>query len=392
MWKGFKVIDADAHMQEPFDLWSEFIEPEFYDRRPIVNDYEGKTFFHYAAGELFPEGTARGGSGQENREGRGRLRPPKVTARNRQKFGDAWEADWSAESRLKDMDRYGWDKMVCIPGTGAGPIRIEGKDQALIWAITRAWNNWAHHFCSAAPSRLKMVGDLPNQHDIETLVTETRRCVEQLGAVTVTMPTAAKGKVWSDPEYDPFWALAVELDFPVSFHGVMSGDPHTGMRYRGMGGAIVGLEHAIGFPMENMISMGHLIYTGVLERHPELRVSFLEGSAGWLPFWLGRLDDHAVPGHRQEVFFDAATLPLKPSEYFFRQGFVACDGDESALKAAVDLCGDDHIVWNTDYPHPDAPDPDKAIPALLDQPISEEAKRKILWDNPARLYGERILS
>ena len=130
MWKGFKVIDADAHMQEPFDLWSDFIEPEFYDRRPIVNDYEGKTFFHYAAGELFPEGTARGGSGQENREGRGRLRPPKVTARNRQKFGDAWEADWSAESRLKDMDRYGWDKMVCIPGTGAGPIRIEGKDQA----------------------------------------------------------------------------------------------------------------------------------------------------------------------------------------------------------------------------------------------------------------------
>ena len=50
------------------------------------------------------------------------------------------------------------------------------------------------------------------------------------------------------------------------------------------------------------------------------------------------------------------------------------------------------IVWNTDYPHPDAPDPDKAIPALLDQPISEEAKRKILWDNPARLYGERILA
>ena len=135
--------------------------------------------------------------------------------------------------------------------------------------------------------------------------------------------------------------------------------------------------------------MGHLIYTGLLERFPDLKVSFLEGSAGWLPFWLGRLDDHAVPGHRQEVFFDAPTMALKPSEYFYRQGFVACDGDESALSAAVELCGDNHIVWNTDYPHADAPDPEKAIPSLVNQPISEEAKRKILWDNPARLYGKR---
>ena len=47
MWKDFKVLDADAHMQEPFDLWSDFMEPEYYDRRPIVNDYENKQFFHY---------------------------------------------------------------------------------------------------------------------------------------------------------------------------------------------------------------------------------------------------------------------------------------------------------------------------------------------------------
>ena len=69
---------------------------------------------------------------------------------------------------------------------------------------------------------------------------------------------------------------------------------------------------------------------------------------------------------------------------------MACDGDEAALKGAVDLSGDDHIVWNTDYPHADAPDPDKAIPSLLDQPISEESKKKILWDNPIRLYGQKI--
>ena len=92
------------------------------------------------------------------------------------------------------------------------------------------------------------------------------------------------------------------------------------------------------------------------------------------------------------MFFDAPPLTLKPSEYFFRQGFVACDGDEAAVKAAVELSGEDNIVWNTDYPHPDAADPDKAIPSLLDQPISEQAKRKILWDNSVRLYGQRMLT
>ncbi len=401
MWEGYKIIDADAHLQEPFDLWKDFMEPEFYDRRPIVNDYEGGTFFHYAPCELFPEGTMRTPSktGEakvvqttEGTASRGVQRPPIVSARNKEKYGEAYESTWSVESRLKDMDRFGWDKMVCVPGTGAGPVRVEDKDQALIWATARAYNNWAHHFCSAEPSRLKMVAELPGQHDIEGLLTETRRCVEQLGAVSIQMPRAARGSWWHDPQYDGLWDMAQELDFPCSFHGAMSGAPHTGARYRGIGGPVVALEHAIGFPFEDMIAMGHLIYMGILERFSQMRVIFMEGNAGWLPFWLGRLDDHAAVGRRQAVFFDGPPLPLKPSEYFYRQAFVSADCDELGLKAAVDTCGDDNIVWNTDYPHPDAPDPDKAAVSFLAQPISDESKKKILWDNPIRAFGPRIMA
>ena len=85
-------------------------------------------------------------------------------------------------------------------------------------------------------------------------------------------------------------------------------------------------------------------------------------------------------------------LTMTPTEYFKRNIWVACDGDEVGLAAVLDLIGDDNFVWNTDYPHSDAPDPDKALPELLEQPISEESKRKILWDNPVRLFGERITS
>ena len=307
------------------------------------------------------------------------------------KWGEAWEADFSVESRLKDMDTHGWDKMVCIPG-GSQPLRLTGQDPALMAALARSWNNWAHDFCASDPSRLKMVGDLPNQHDIEGLVGETRRAVEELGAVTVMVPKPVDGTWWHDSYYDPFWAAGMELGIPMSFHGVLSGDPHVGTRYQNQPGQFIALEHVMGFAFENMISMGHVIYSGILERFPQLRVSFLEGNVGWLPFWLGRLDDHAVEGRRQAVFFDAPPLKMKPSEYFYRQGFVACDGDEAAVKAAVDLCGDDNIVWNTDYPHPDAPDADKAIASLLDQPISDASKEKILWDNSVKLYGHRMLA
>ena len=384
MINGLKVIDADAHMQEPLDLWDRFVEPAFYDRRPKIKDHRYKLFFQYEPGELYEEQ-------DPDKDQMGRARPIEILERQPIKYGEAYEEWWSAESRLRDMDRYGWDKMVLIPGTGAQPLRLEGKDPDLMWALSRAYHNWCHDFASADPNRLKMVATFP-PYDLERTLIEFRRAVTELGAVTVMMPKPPEGKFWHDPDYDPFWDLAVELDVPVCFHGVNSGSPHTGKRYQGISGTLIALEHAIGFPFENMISLGHLIYTGILERYPQMRVAMLEGNAGWVPFWLGRLDDHAAG--RQAVFVAAADNPMTmpPSEYFKRQVYVACDGDEFGLPGVVSLVGDDNVLWNTDYPHPDAPDPDKALSEFLKQPIPEEAKRKVLWDNPARLFGERITS
>ena len=381
MKNGMKVVDADAHMQEPGDLWDNYVESAFYDRRPIVEEVEHRIYYRYATSELFPAGS-EGLPTSVWKE-----RPSKMFERLPEKYGQAYDNWWSVESRLADMDRFGWDKMVCIPGIGSAPLKQDGRDPDLIWALTRAYHNWAHDFCSADPSRLKMVVDLP-PYDIERTIIETRRAVAELGAVTVMMPKPQAGKFWHEPEYDAFWDLITELDVPLAFHGVGAASPHASSRYSGHMGALFALQHVIGFPVENMISLGHLMYTGIFDRHPNLRTSFLEGNAGWVPFWLGRLDDHAVG--RQSVFFENNNLALTPSEYFTRNVFVACDGDEVGLAAVLDLVGDDNFIWNTDYPHSDAPDPDKALPELLNQPISEESKRKILWDNPLRLFGERL--
>ena len=403
MYNDYKVCDADAHIYEPHDLWSDFIDRDFYDRRPLVPPREpgqrGARSNAFLPCELFPNGMqGRGIAKQQDSARRKELGTGMLLRDNymRDKYGQAYEEEFTVESRLRDMDRLGWDKMVLVDNFPA-PMRgiHEGADQALLWACARAYNDWSHAFAQTDPSRLKMVGVVPNQHDPEGLVAETRRVVEKLGGVTMATPIPAKGKAWHHPDYDGYWALAEELDFPMSFHGVMSGLPHVASRYQPRSrvtGPEIALDHAAGFAFENMVSMGHVIFLGILEKFPKMRASFLEGNAGWLPFWLGRLDDHCDRNRRQGMWFDAQALPLKPSEYFLRQGFVACDPDEFGLKGVVMLVGEDNIVWNTDYSHPDAPDPDKAVPFLLDQDIPESAKRKILWDNSVRLYGERLIA
>ena len=95
---------------------------------------------------------------------------------------------------------------------------------------------------------------------------------------------------------------------------------------------------------------------------------------------------------RYSIMGKPKNLSLLPSEYFKRQCTVACDSDELALKYAVDHLNGDNIVWNTDYPHLDGIEPQKALPEFDAQPISEPAKRKILWDNAVKLYGCRLLS
>ena len=398
MRNGFRVIDADAHSQDALAQWVDYMEPEYWDRRPRIEYVEGNgerapRSYRLLPCELFPEPEKRTGNLQGagvQREGRAVIREfmPK-------KYPNGYPVNWTPESRLVDMDLYGWDKQVMVTGFGIlGWHHLENRDQGLLWACSRAWHNWLHDYCSADPKRLYFVGTMPRQHDIEGLLAETRRIVEDLGSVTVDMPRATRGQSWHEPFYDPFWSLAQDLDIPISFHGVHSGEPEVGARYKPrhlVPGQQVALDHALHHPFENMLSLGHLIYMGVLERYPRLRISLLEGNAGWLPWWISRLDDHALESRRQGMWFDAPLLPMSPSDYFRRQGFAACDGDEGALPAVVHLGWEDNVVWNTDYPHSDAPDPRIAVDSLLEQNIPEEAKSKILWDNSVRLYGSRIL-
>jgi predicted TIM-barrel fold metal-dependent hydrolase len=136
--------------------------------------------------------------------------------------------------------------------------------------------------------------------------------------------------------------------------------------------------------VENMGACMDLIVGGVLERHPKLRVVFLESGAGWAPWWLERMDEHWA-GYFGPV--DAPYLRTKPSAYFSRQCYISTEVDERFTTHVIEAFGDGCVTLGSDYPHGDGKYPHAIEEFLALETLSEVQKRKILWDNPARLYG-----
>jgi predicted TIM-barrel fold metal-dependent hydrolase len=145
-------------------------------------------------------------------------------------------------------------------------------------------------------------------------------------------------------------------------------------------------RHVACHPLEQMLACLTLCGDGVLDQFPRLKVAHLESGSGWVPFWLERMDEH------WEHFSHGVskTTPERPSFYFKRQCMVSCEAGEELVGCFAEHVGEDYLMMATDYPHPDAADkfPDRTVGDLTrSTDISAETKRKILWDNPARLYG-----
>ena len=374
MRDGYKIIDADAHFYEPPDIWDKYmVGEECYDQRPRVDKVWGRAILQYTDGQI-----AVGG----NRELSSRI----LT----EKFANGYDNWWSAESRLRDMDEQGWDIQVML-ATNAAVSAAYNREPHVYAAMCRAYNNWANEYCSLAPDRLKFCGQVPGEL-LDEMIVEMRRAVLEKGAVSIFLPQAIPDKMWHHPDYDPVWQAAEELEVPLAIHGMDSatGKPLLGERYNGVVGGARSVGTLIGFPFENMLALAHFMLSGILDRFPTLRLLVLESNSGWLPFFLNRLDK-ATEGRQGMAFYDNP-LDASPKDYFLRQCAIAADADEDTIKLVVDYIGDGNIVFNTDYPHADAPAPHEPVQDMMAQPISDESKEKILWDNSVQIYGERLVA
>jgi len=377
---GFKVMDSDIHVDEPHDLWDRYLEPRFKDRAPRFAAIDGShTNGWQFEGKVFPAFFDR-----PERRRFGRIRREKALARHLEtgRYKDPAEdlPGDDPHAMLKAMDREGIDLAIVFRTRGAHLIALDGLEPDLSAAICRAFNNWLSEFCATDRARLKPTAILP-LHDPKQAVEEARRSVRELGAVAVVVSNhPVNGRAWYDPAYEPLWAEAERLGVPVAFHGIqMAYQEHLGRRF--MDNFV--MAHAVAHPLEQMMALGSLLTGGVFERYPHLKAAFLEGSCSWVPWWLWTLDERVEKFGDDERFH----LTMRPSEYFQRNCWVSVDPDEDVVRHALPSMGDDNIVISTDWPHDDSAYP-RAVETFLGlEGVSESTKRKILWDNCARLYG-----
>ena len=271
MRNQYNVIDADGHILEPLDLWDKYIDPKFRDRAPrIVKGENGKERLVI---EEHTVGDGRLGIGRIGAVG---ARQGVVEA-DTMAYKDGKPGGFDPHARIPDMDADGIDAAFLYPSLGLFSGAIH--DPELAAATCRAYNRWLADYCKPYPDRLFGVAMLPLQ-SVELAIAEMRFAKKELGMhAGFIRPNPYSDKMIHEERYEPFWAAAEDLDFAIGFHeGASSGMPTVGVdRFEGRGA-----RHIISHTMEMMLACMSVIWGGIADRHPKLRVGFLELGGGWI--------------------------------------------------------------------------------------------------------------
>jgi predicted TIM-barrel fold metal-dependent hydrolase len=369
--QGFKILDSDMHVMEPPDLWERYIDGKYRARAPrgVTSDNVRDLRMVYPDGREWARKTTR-----QNRSDRGQN-----FERNQEIYRLHAQRGWTAEVQLEAMDLEGIDVAVLYPTRGLRALVVDDMEPDFAAAIARAYNDWLYDFCQQDPERLIGAGMI-SPYAMHDAVEETRRCAQELGFRAVFLrANPLVNHQWHDGYYEPLWQALEEFGLSLGFHeSTGTGKRHMGERLE----PNLMLRRVYAQPMEQMLVLGSFCAGGVLARHPNLRVAFLEANCSWLPWLLWRLDE----GWEREGDVWAPDLTSLPSDYFKRQCVVSVEPDEVTVKYVIDHIGSNTIVFSTDYPHGDSKYPE-AVDHFLQLPLANDAKRKILWDNCAAYYA-----
>ena len=374
----YQKISADDHIDLgylPPDLWTDRVPKELRDRAPRVEDQGDKGEIWVCDGESW-----------------GDYRGERWFARKQRSYlaldrGGVAEAGRPVDpaKRLVDMDRDGVEASVMFPPI----LPMQVADPVLRDAVNVAYNDWSLEFASPSPKRLLPVARVAPEDPVAATnellrVAKTGR-LQEVSFLVNDVTTSMYLEDW-----DPFWSAAEETGVIVSYH-VGGSDRNRSITtlVKEMKGTSrppafdLGLSNGATTFLEPFAG---LFIFGTLERHPKLKVVLAESGTGWIPAVVQEMD------LRYKRLFEtksASDIGLKelPSDLFKRQVWATYQADFVGLQL-IPFFGDGHMMWASDYPHPDSTWPNSQ--AVVEQEtahLSPDMQRKIVRDNAVALYG-----
>ena len=349
------ILDADGHIQEDVEGISQYLPPLYKDAGSFNPLGLFPPLDHLHSAHMV----------QTPAVGRGKVGP------------DEW---------INFLDDVGIDATVLYPSTALAYGKIVSQDWAI--AVTRAYNDWLYNTYVARSPRFKGMGLIPMQEPAAA-VKELTRIVEELGFVGAMMPSMGLPNHVGSKEYWPIYQEAERLGCSLAVHGGC----HSGMGFDHLN--VYAPVHAMGHPMGIMISLAGIVFNGIFDRFPGIRIAFLEGGVAWFLMAMERFDGSHASHSEYQIRDDllGPRLDQKVSEYMqkhINEGrlYIGVEGDEPDLAYAIKRIGKEPFLYSSDYPHEVTNETCKEeIEEILEnEGLTPADKEAILHRNALRFY------
>jgi predicted TIM-barrel fold metal-dependent hydrolase len=380
------VIDADTHWTEPHDLWLKRAPATYRARVPQVKMLDGQMSWVIDGDKSI--GTGAHPNSAIRKDG---SKVRKLEEFLGLKFNDVHSGSSALQERLQVMDETGVFAQIVYPNIlGFGGQAAAKVDFELRLLTVQIYNDAAAELQQASGGRLFPMALLP-WWDVKASVKEMERCAAMgMRGININSdPHFQKGEDGDpipdlgSPHWDPLWEVCVDKNLPVNFH---IGASETSIDWMGQQGwpslprdLRSGISGAMLF-FNNGKVVSNLIYSGLLDRFPDLKFVSVESGVGWVPFLMEALD------YQLAEIAEGKTFNLKPSEYFKRNFYACFWFEKQDISTTLRRAGIDNVLFESDFPHPTGLYPIENLEGRL-VGLDHEEKIKVLGANAAKLYG-----
>jgi len=388
----YRLIDADGHYYEPDDCFTRHIEARYRDATVQVDRSKGdglgrvyiggrRTFMSVMPGDYASAPGALQGlftgvvsDGFTHRE--------VINAKDHPAFIDR-------SARLALMDEQGLEATIVLPTLGVAVEEDMGTDVELTYASLRAFNRWLEDDWGYGADGRIFASPMLSLLDLDRGMAELHRVLDAGARIVHLRPGPVGNRSPAHPMFDPFWATAAEAGVGVAFHVSNSG-------YNRFYGSLWSEDAANPSHAQSPLqwalcnterpivdTLTALTLHNLFGRHPDIRIVSIENGSAWVRALLKTVDKAAALGRRGPMLGGA--LPARPSEALAEHLWV-CPFPEDDVVDLIDVLGADHVLFGSDYPHPEGMRDPVDFVGLLEG-CDPTTTRKVLRTNTAGLLG-----